>query len=82
MKVTHFNRGYAISASEHEMAFMRAMAKHMIWTEKWEAYEETLSDPQRRALRRRMNGGKIFRKDIDRRSGDFIGEVYDGPHAD
>jgi len=82
MKVTQFNRGYAIHVTEHEMGWLRAMAKHMIWTERWETYEETLSAEQRRSLRRRMNGGKIFRRDSDKRSGDFIGEVYDGPHAD
>ena len=82
MKVTHFNRGYAISASEHEMAILRAMVEYMVWSKDWDTLVAILSDPQRRALRRRMNGGKIFRKDIDRRSGDFIGEVYDGPHAD
>ena len=31
MKITRYNRGYAIRASEHEMAVLRAAWKHVDW---------------------------------------------------
>lgn len=74
MKVTHFNRGYAISVSEHEMAWLRAAMKHVDWP----AFRADLSSPQHRSLSRRMSGGYPLRTDCDRRTGDFAGEVYSG----
>ena len=78
MKVTQFNRGYAIRASEHEMAFMRAMMKHV----DWKAFRADLSRQQHRSLARRMCGGFVLRTDEDRRSGEFRGMPYDGPHSE
>ena len=78
MKVTHFNRGYAIRASEHEMAVLRAMIKHLDWG----ALVADLSAPQHRSMRRRMCRGLFLRTDEDRRVGEAVGMVYEGPHND
>jgi len=82
MKVIQYNRGYTIHASEHEMAILRAMANHMTWSKDWDAFKDTLSVPQIRALRRQLNKGKLLRTNEDKRCGKFKGMIYDGPHND
>ena len=78
MKVTRYNRGYAVSVSEHEMAWMRAALKHV----DWEAFRADLSSPQHRSLSRRLSGGYPLRTDHDRRTGPFRSMPYEGPHND
>ena len=82
MKITQFNRGYAIHTTDHEMAILRAMVKYMIWSTDWDAFVDTLSPPQVRALRRRINQGKLLRTDTDKRTGEFAGVPYDEPHGE
>jgi hypothetical protein len=76
MKITRYNRGYQIKASDHEMAVLRAAWKHI----DWDAFKADLSSPQHRSMSRRMCRGLMLRTDADRRSGEFRGEVYAGPH--
>ena len=78
MKVTRFNRGYAIKASEHEMAVLRAAWKHVDWA----ALKDDLSPSQHRSMAWRMCRGGLLRTDEDRRSGFFRDMPYDGPHND
>ena len=78
MKVTRFNRGFAIKASEHEMAVLRAVWKHV----DWEALKADLSESQHRSMSWRMSRGLFLRTDQDRRSGYFANMPYDGPHND
>ena len=78
MKVTHFNKGYTIHATEHEMAVLRAIWKHV----NWDALKADLSKPQHHAMRRRTNRGLLLRTDEDKRSGRARERQYDGPHND
>jgi len=82
MKVIQYNRGYYIKTSNHEMAILRGMMKYMVWSKDWDKFAATLSSPQIRSLRRRINKGSFLRTDADRRTGKFVGEVYQGPHND
>ena len=82
MKITQYNKGYAIHTTDHEMAILRAMVKHMVWSKDWDVFVNTLSPPQVSALRRRINPGKLLRTDEDRRSGEFVGMTYNEPHAE
>ena len=76
MKVTHFNKGYTIHATEHEMAVLRAIWKHVNWDE----LKADLSKPQHHAMRRRMSGGFLLRTDVDRRSDNTIDKVIRSGH--
>lgn len=78
MIITHYNKGYTLHLTEHEMAILRAAWKIIDHNE----LKPTLSKPQHRSMRRRMNGGHFLRTDKDRRVGEFAGAAYDGPHND
>ena len=64
MKITRFNRGYAIKVTEQELAILRVM-ESMI-DEK--ALRELLTPGQRKALSRRSKWSTIFYQDQDKRT--------------
>jgi hypothetical protein len=82
VKIIQYNRGYYVKTSDHEMGILRAMVKYMVWSKDWDKFVDTLSPSQFRALRRRINQGKLLRTDEDRRSGEFVGMTYDEPHSE
>lgn len=78
MKVTRYNRGYSIRASDHEMAVLRAALKVV----DPKALAATLSKAQHRSMACRTCWGHFLRTDEDKRSGLFRDMPYDGPHND
>ena len=65
MKVTRYNRGYAVRLTESEMEILMAMESMTTLQALW----DRLSANQRKSLSRRYHQGSLFRTDEDKRKG-------------